>query len=128
MISAGRRLAVAASAVALISSQAAWASPVGTAPAADPLVSLSLLGTDQSRAAVCGTGPACAVPASMQSAAAAASPAVAGSAAAAALQYPPERQIGLDWPGLFVLFAVPVAIVLAIALEGGNNNEPVSPA
>jgi len=127
MISASRRWTLAASAVALISSQAAWASPVTTARAADPLVSLSLLGTEQSRAAVCGTASECAVPAGLQPIATATSPAVAGTAAAAALQYPPERQVGVDWPGLVVLFAVPVAIVLAIALEGGNN-EPVSPA
>jgi hypothetical protein len=56
--------------------------------------------------------------------------AVAATAASTAdLQYAPEHRIGLDWPGLFVLFAVPVAIVLAIALEdNNNNNEPVSPA
>jgi len=129
MISASRRWTLAASAVAMISSQAAWASPVPTARAADPLVSLSLLGTEQSRAALCGTGSQCAIPAGLQPIATATSPALAGTAAAAALQYPPERQVGVDWPGIIALFAVPVAIVLAIALEGNNNNgEPVSPA
>ncbi len=129
MISAGSRLALAASAVAMISSQAASAAQAKTAPA-DPLVSLSLLGTPQSRAAVCGTGAACALPAGIQPTATAAPAAVAGMAASAAsFQYSPDRRVGLDWPGLFVLFSVPVAIVLAIALEGdGNDNEPVSPA
>jgi hypothetical protein len=129
MIFARRKWVLVAGAAALLSSQAAWAVPVNTAPAVDPLVSVSLLGSEQSRAAVCGAGAACALPASMG--AAATSPAVLGTAAsAAAAQGPDQPGYGLDWPGLIVMFAVPVAIILAIALEGNgnNNNEPVSPS
>jgi hypothetical protein len=126
MIFAPRKWVLAAGAAALLSSQAAWAVPVNTAPAVDPLVSLSLLGSQQSRAAVCGTGAACALPASM-GATAATSPAVLGTvASAAADQGPDQPAYGPDWAGLLVMFAVPVAIVLAIALERGNS-EPVSP-
>jgi hypothetical protein len=128
MISASRSWILAASAIALMSSQASWASPVKTAPTVDPLVSLSLLQSAQSRAAVCGTDGACALPPGMQ-ASMVTPTAVAASASAAGMQYPAERRIGVDWPGLFVLFAVPVAITLAIALEdSGNDNRPISPA
>jgi len=122
MVMASRSWIALTGAAALISSQAAWAAPAASVPPSDPLVSLSLLASPESHAAVCGTAGACAVPAGMPSSA------VAGAAAAAAAQGPGDRPAyGLDWPGLFVLFAVPVAIVLSIALEG-NGNEPVSPA
>jgi hypothetical protein len=130
MVVASRKWALAAGAAALLSSQAVWAAPVSSSPSIDPLVSLSIFSGPDSRAAVCGTGNACVLPASMGAAAAATSPAVAGTAAsAAAAQGPGDHGYGLDLPGLFVLFAVPVAIVLAIALEGnGNNHRTVSPA
>lgn len=126
MIVASRKWVLAAGAAALLSSQAVWAAPANSPSTVDPLVSLSILGTPDSRAAVCGTGNACALPTSMAAASAATSPAVAGAAAAAAQG--PEAGPGLDWPGLFVLFAVPVAIVLAIALEGSGSSRPRSPA
>jgi hypothetical protein len=45
------------------------------------------------------------------------------------MQYPAEPRPGLDLAGLAVLFFVPVAIVLSIALEGGgNDSKPISPA
>lgn len=119
---ASRKWVMVAGAAALLSSQAVWAAPVNSAPVADPLVSLSLLATPESHAAVCGTGKACTLPASINGTT---SPAILGAAASAAAQGPDEPRYGLDWPGLFVLFAVPVAIVLSIALEG--NGEPASP-
>lgn len=125
MASRTRTWALAAGAAALVSSQAAYAAPAKTAPRIDPLVSLSLLGSAQSRAALCSSG-ACAVPARANAASAAASPAIAGAAAsAAALQYrDDDRRIGLDLPGLIVLFTLPVALVLAFALED-DGPEPV---
>jgi hypothetical protein len=127
MFMASRKLVLVAGAAALLSSQAVWAAPVNSAPTVDPLVSLSILGSSESHAAICGTGDACALPAGEMTGV---SPATVGTAAAAAAaaQGPDRPAYGLDWPGLFVLFAVPVAIVLAIALEGNGNNRPVSPA
>lgn len=123
-----RSCAMTVAAAALLSSQAAYAAPVKAVPAVDPLVAMSILGTPQSREAVCGTGSACILPA--MSAAAVASPRALGAAASAsAMQYPAESRPGLDLAGLAVLFFVPVAIVLSIALEGnGSDNRPVSPA
>ena len=129
MFSASRKWVMAVSAAALLSSQAVWAAPVTNAPAVDPLVSLSILGSQQSRTAVCGNG-ACTAPAGMAAATAATSPAIAGSAAAVQGD---GRPYGLDWPGLVVLFAFPVALILAMALEDNGNDTPpfippISPA
>jgi hypothetical protein len=74
MFLALRSCALAAGAAALISSQAAYAAPSLTKPIVDPLVSLSVLGTAQSRTAVCAAG---------------ASAAAAGAAVAAAQAAPP---------------------------------------
>jgi hypothetical protein len=52
---------LAAGAVALLSAQAVHAAPVPNSVAVDPLVSLSALGTVQSRAAVCAAGTTAAV-------------------------------------------------------------------
>ena len=50
-----RSCALAAGAAALLSAQAAYAAPaLNRSTSVDPLVSLSVLGTAQSRAAVCG--------------------------------------------------------------------------
>jgi hypothetical protein len=118
---------MAVAAAALLSSQAAYAAPVRTVSAADPLVAMSVLATPQSREAICGTGSACTLPA--MSAAAASPRALGGAASAAAMQYPAGSRPDLDLAGLAVLFFVPVAIVLSIALEGGgNDNRSVSPA
>lgn len=127
---AKRSWAVAAGAAALVASQAVYAAPARNAGAVDPLVSLSLLGTAQSRAAVCGTGTACTLPATaLRAPATMASPAVAGTAAsAAALQSPADRRLGVDWPGLVVLFAFPVILTLIILLEDDGAPRPLSPA
>lgn len=53
-----RSLALAAGAAALLSTQAAAAVPAPPRVTFDPLVSLSVLGTAQSRAAVCAAGSA----------------------------------------------------------------------
>ena len=55
-----RSMALAAGAAALLSTQAAYAAPLKSRLAIDPLVSLSVLGTAQSRAAVCAAGAAAA--------------------------------------------------------------------
>ena len=121
-----RSSVLAAAAAALISAQAAHAAPVQTAPMADPLVSLSVLGTAQSRAAVCATGVACAMPATFG---AAATPATMTAASAAAAQdYSRDRRINPLWIGLGLLFFI--AIVVAITSGGGDgdgNLSPVSP-
>jgi hypothetical protein len=129
---APRKFALVAGAAALLSSQAVWADPVGTAPSVDPLVAVSLFSGSESQAALCGTGFACAVPAGMSVGKIASSPAVAGAAASAAAMQPPppppgDQTYGLDTAGLVMMFLVPVAITLAIALEGGNEG-PISPA
>ena len=75
MISAIRTSVLAAGAAALLSAQAAYAAPMMSRSAAiDPLVSLSVFGTAQSRSAVCAAG---------------ASAAAAGAATAAAQTAPP---------------------------------------
>jgi hypothetical protein len=130
MISASRKWVMAVTAAALLSSQAVWAAPVTSAPAVDPLVSLSILGSQQSRTAVCGSGAACTAPAGMAAATAATSPAIAGSAAAVQGN---GRPFGLDWPGLVVLFAFPVVLIVAMMLEDNGNDTPpfippISPA
>ena len=56
MTSAIGTCALAAGAAALLSAQAAYAAPARALPAVNPLVSLSLLGTAQSRTAVCSAG------------------------------------------------------------------------
>lgn len=53
-----RSMALAAGAAALLSAQAVHAVPLNSRLAVDPLVSLSVLGTAQSRSAVCAAGAA----------------------------------------------------------------------
>jgi peptidoglycan/LPS O-acetylase OafA/YrhL len=125
-----RSYALAAGAAALLSAQAVYAAPTPTASSGiDPLVSLSVLGSQQSRAALCsasGSATACSVPASMASAAAAAA------AATAAQDQPAPKSFGI-WPILLGLAAL-AAVIVAIT-SGGNNGSgdlspigPVSPA
>jgi hypothetical protein len=118
MLLSSHKWVFAAGAAALLSSQAASASvPINTIPSVDPLVSVSLFGTSTSRAEVMASP-------------AVAAPAVAGAAATTAAVQPGDQGYGLDWAGLFVLFAVPVAITLAIALQdkgNGNFTSPLSP-
>lgn len=126
-----RSVALAAGAAALLSTQAAYAAPVRTAPAVDPLVTLSLLGTTQSRAALCGPGATCILPTAMGATAAVPSPAVTtGAATAAAMQGPPPgKRIDPILLGLGLLFFIGLAIALASGGGDGEGNlTPISPA
>jgi len=116
-----QRLAIAVSAAALLSTQA-YAAPAQTRAALDPLVTLSVLGTAQSKAAVCAAG----------------SSAAAAGAAAVALQAPggcllpltdpppppPGKSIG--WVPI-ALGAVALAILAWVLLDDDDDG-PVSPA
>lgn len=128
MLSTMRNYVLAAGAAALLSGQTVHAAPVQPAPAIDPLVALSLLGTAQSRAAVCGTSATCGLPMATGASTAAASPAVTASAAVAAQQGPSgERQSGLLM--VFLIGGVMVLIaVLAATLADNGEDEPISPA
>jgi hypothetical protein len=116
-------------------------SPAGV----DPLVSLSVFGSDQSRAAVCAGGTNTAAPAATASLFQAAStscsipmamasvPATAATSAAttsAAMQGPPPG----NGPGVLPLLlglGVLIGIMIALASGGGNssgNLTPISPA
>ena len=125
-----RSCALAAGAAALLSAQAVYAAPTPTTPTSvDPLISLSVLGTQQSRAAVCASASAttCSVPASMASASAAT--AAASAAATAAQDAPPPKSFGF-WPVLLGLAAL-IAVVVAVTSGGSNGHgdlSPVSPA
>lgn len=126
-----RSCALAAGAAALLSAQAVYATPTPTASTGvDPLVSLSVLGTQQSRAAVCSataSTTACGVPVTMASASAAT--AAAAAAATAAQDAPPPKSFGF-WPALLGLAAL-IAVIIAITSGGDNGHgdlSPVSPA
>lgn len=121
-----RSLGLAVGAAALLSAQAVAAAPVGSgAPALDPLVSLSVLGTDQSRAAVCGAGAACTLPGISG-----ATTAAAAAAAAAAQGDYQERGKSITWP-LLIGALVIIALIIVIASSGGNDADgdltPISP-
>jgi len=124
-----RSYVLAAGAAALLSAQAVYAAPTPTASSGvDPLVSLSVLGTQQSRAALCSataSATACGVPASMASASAA----TAAAAATAAQDQSAPKSLGI-WPMLLGLAAL-IAVIVAIT-SGGNNGSgdlsPISPA
>ena len=127
MFWAVRTFALAAGAAALISAQAVQAAPSPLAPTVDPLVSLSLLGTAQSRAAVCGAGPACAAALPAATVATGASPAAAASAAIA-MQDPRRTREGKQLPMLALILGFMIAVAVAAALLAGNDeDEPVSP-
>lgn len=127
MLSILRKYVLAVGAAALLCGQSVYAAPVQPAPAVDPLVALSLLGTTQSRAAVCGTSATCGLPVATGASAAAASPAVSASAAWAAQGGSGQRQ-----SGLFLVLAIGGAMVLiavlAATLAGNGEDEPVSPS
>ena len=123
-----RTFTLAAGVTALLSTQAVNAAPTTAVQPVDPLVLLSLVGTTQSQAAFCGTTTACApstiVPASLPSA----SLALAGTASSAATQDSARNPWDGDWPGLVVLFLLPVILFIVIATEDGNGNgHPISP-
>lgn len=124
MVSKSRMWGAAAGMAALLSAQTAYAAPASSgAPALDPLVSLSVLGTNQSRAAVCGAG-ACALPGANP----AATMAAAG-AAAAQSEYPPRGK-EIMWP-LIIGGLVVIVLIILIASSGGGDADgdltPVSP-
>jgi len=120
-----RHCMLAAGAAAFLSTQAAIAAaPVAQSAAVDPLVSVSVLGTPQSHAAVCGAGQgvasACVVPGT-----AAASTAALGMAS---LQNGDDPK-SISWPliiGLIVLI-----IIGALLISGGGDGDgdltPISP-
>lgn len=120
-----QRAVLAAGAAAFFSTQAAYAAPaVQRSPAVDPLVSVSVLGTPQSRAAVCGAGQgvasACVVPGT-----AAASSAAMGMAALQADDDPKS----ITWP--LIIGLIVIIIIAALLLSGGKDGEgdltPISP-
>lgn len=114
----------AAAIAALLSAQTANAMPVSSgAPAIDPLVSLSVLGTGQSRAAVCATG-ACALPGVNP----ATSLAAASAATAQSDNPPPGKRI--LWPVIIGGLLV-IVLIIVIASSGGGDADgdltPISP-
>ena len=137
-----RSMALAAGAAALLSTQAAYAAPLKSRLAIDPLVSLSVLGTAQSRAAVCAAGATAA-------AAGAATAAVQGAAPGCVLPVvtpppppapvtttveplPPPVVAGPGFnPLLGLLGALLLAAVAVAVLTGGGDGEgdltPISP-
>ena len=140
MIWAIRSFALTAGAAALLSSQAVYAAPARMAPAIDPLVSLSVLGTAQSRAAVCAAGA---------SAAAAGAATAFGQAPATGCLFPvvtpttPPPVVDTPLPsapppagpGFNPLLGILGALLLAglaFAILSGDDNdgdlEPISPA
>ena len=131
-----RSTALVAGAAALLSAQTAYAAPVKSRLALDPLVTLSVFGTAQSRAAVCAAG---------------ASAVAAGAAAAQAVTPapgcvlpvtapppppvttttlpppPPSGGLGFN-PLLGILGAVLlIGIGAALLLDGDDDDGPVSP-
>lgn len=123
-----RSFALAAGAAALLSAQAAYAAPTpAQSSGVSPLVSLSVLGTSQSRAAVCGGATfgasACGISGSV-----AASAATSAAASAAATQDNPGNGPNV----LVILLALGLAIggIVAITQGGGSgsgNLNPISP-
>jgi hypothetical protein len=121
-----RTFALTAGAAALVSAQAAYAAPVRSTAAVDPLVAVSLFGTAQSRAAVCAAGAPCALPS--YGATASTSAPMLG-AAAVATQNQRDRR---DRPNnqlllLAGVIALMVAIGVGAALLGGDDDGPISP-
>lgn len=130
-----KSLILAAGALALVSGQAASA----TAPRIDPLVSLSVLGTAQSRAAVCAAGASAAAAGAATLAQAPATNCVlpiTGPAPVAAVAPPPvvapaaaPKAIG-TLPLLLGLAAIVAAAALILSQDDDNDGDlsPVSPA
>ena len=122
-----RTFTLAAGVTALLSAQAVNAAPASSVQPVDPLVLLSLVGTTQSQAAFCGT-TACTPSATMPASLPSASLGLAGAASSAATQDAAGNPWDGDWPGLVVLFLLPVILFIVIATEDGNGNgHPISP-
>ena len=120
MSSVFRKVALVAAATAFLSTQAVYAAPAYNAPTLDPLVSLSVLGTPQSRAAVCAGGQ-CALP----------STAVAASATTAAAHpadYEHRHGPGI-WPLLLGLGVVIILMAVILSDDGSASGDltPISP-
>ena len=125
-----RSSVLAAGAAALLSTQAVYAAPVANASqGVDPLVSLSVLSTAQSRGAVCSgatfasqAAASCGIPVSV---------AAASAAAVAAQDQPPPPSSGIGtWPLILGLVVV-IGVMVAIRSGGGDADgdlTPVSPA
>lgn len=119
---------LAAGTVAIVSAQVAAASSLpNRTPAVDPLLSVSVLGTPQSRAAVCSpneTGNRCVLSGS--------APLTLSAATIAAAQTesstPPPKSI--TWPLIIGLIAIVVAAVLVFSNNGDGEGDltPISPA
>ena len=125
MVKITRAWVLTAGAAALLSAEAASASSLPNgAPAVDPLVSVSVLGTSQSRAAICGlngTGQSCVLPGT------AAWTTAAATTAAQPDTSPPKS---VTWPLLVGLAAIILVAVLILSSngDGDGNLTPVSPA
>lgn len=143
MTRAIRSMALAAGAAALLSTQAAYAAPLKSRLAIDPLVSLSVLGTAQSRSAVCAAGAAAAAAGAATAAAqgmvpapgcvlpvVAAPPPPPVTTSVAPLPPPPPVGVGFN-PLLGLLGALLILGVAAAVLSGGGDSkgdlEPISP-
>jgi len=120
-----RSSVLAAGAAALLSTQAVYAAPVASRSSGiDPLVSLSVLSSDQSRAAACSgatfsSGTACGLPVSMAAAASA--------AAAAQSDVPPPPGGGIGVLPLILGLVVVVGLIVAITSGGGDAEGDLSP-
>ena len=139
MIFKFRTSVLAAGAAALIAAQPLYAAPAQIAPSVDPLVSLSVLGTAQSRAAVCAAGTAATAGAAATQAAppgcvlpvTALPPAPVAQTVAppvAPLAAGPGKEIGMlpILGGLAVLAAI--AAFFLLDDDDDDELEPISPA
>lgn len=133
-----RTLVLAAGAAALVSGQAAYAAPSPTAPRIDPLVSLSVLASAASQAAVCagstaaaaaataaqGVAPGCVLPVT-------APPPVPVGEVAPPPPPPPAPGTGIGTLPLLLGLAAILGVAALLLLSDDNDNgdaTPVSPA
>lgn len=138
MLGSYKNMIAAAGALALLSTQAAYAAP---APRLDPLVALSALGTAQSRTAVCAAGASAAAAGAATAAAQGAAPGcvlpVTGAPPPVAQTAPPPyvetaaapKAMGM-WPALLGLVAIAAAAALLLSGDDDNDGDltPISPA
>jgi len=118
-----RKCVMATAAAALLFGQAAYAAPPQPAQVVDPMVAVSILGTSQSRKAVCEGDANCGLPAATSPSATAASAA----ASATAAQTDPRRRDtrGLFW--ILLLGGGMVLIAVLVAALAGDEEDPISP-
>ena len=126
-----RGFALAAGAAALLSTQAVYAAPAPGHAGVDPLVSLSVLGTTQSRVALAAaSGAVQGVPATQTCADGTVIPATAMCAAPAGPPPPPPAPVIGTLPLMLGLIAL--IGVMALVVSGGGSASgdltPVSPA